>query len=635
MSRLFPSSSPALALLAALLVASRAFAAPPRYDHVVIVIEENHAYSQIIGNTASAPYINALASQGVSFTNYFAVTHPSQPNYLHLFSGSAQGVTSVSKPSVVPFSTANLGAELRAAGFTFTGFSENLPAVGDTTTITTTDASGNILYARKHSPWSNWQDATVPTPANRLPASVNQPFTSFPTDFTTLPTVAIVVPNQQHDMHDGSIKMADDWLSAHLAAYAAWAPAHNSLLIVTWDEDDFSTANRIATIFSGAALKAGAGTATWTHHNLLRTIEDMYGTAHAGSAANVAPISGVFADETVGTTLAWQQGVGGYAGSVDTQIRSAAATTSYGATNALAVDLDDTTTAGNQPAQSLLRFDGIIGAGAGQVPPGAQILSAKIGITTGSGANDPTVGGVELHRMIAAWSAASTWSSVGGGVAANNVTAAAAADFTLIPSAVGARVIFDATASVQHWANGEANNGWALLPTNADGWMWLSSETTTATARPRLEVTYTLPSAQTFDTWRVAKFGANANSPIAAPDADPDGDGVANLLEYALGADPLSSASRNLPSLVPGAYLTISFSRVTAASDLTYTVQVSSDLLTWLDGSTYSATSSTPANANTTEVSRAGIGIETIVVRDNTPVAGTAQRSIRLRVTRP
>ena len=579
--------------------------------------------------------MNTLATQGVSFTSFYATTHPSQPNYLHLFSGFAQGVTSDSKPTNVPYSTANLGAELRAAGFTFTGFSESLPAVGDTTTITSTDASGHILYARKHNPWSNWQDATVPTPANRLPASVNQPFTSFPSDFATLPTLAIVVPNQQHDMHDGTIKMADDWLSANMAAFATWAKTHNSLLIVTWDEDDSSGANRVATIFVGAALKSGASTTTWTHHNLLRTIEDMYGTAHAGSAANVAPISGVFAGEAAGTTLASQQGMSGYAGCVDTQVRSAATTTSYGTMNALAVDLDDSTAAGNQPAQSLLRFDGIVGAGPGQIPPGAQILSAKLGITTGSGANDPTVAGVEMHRMIAAWNAASTWSSLGAGIAANNVAAATTADFTLIPSAAGARVIFDATAAVQRWANGEPNNGWALLPTNADGWGWLSSETATVAARPRLEVTYTLPSAQTFDTWRVAKFGANANSPIAAPDADPDGDGVPNLLEYALGAGPLDPASRNVPQLVPGAYLTISFSRVAAAGDLTYTVQVSSDLLTWLDGSTYSAVGSTPANGNTSEVNRTGGGIETIVVRDNTPVAGTAQRGIRLRITRP
>ena len=62
----------------------------PRPDHVVIVIEENHSYSEIIGSSA-APYINSLAAQGALFTQSHATTHPSQPNYLHLFSGSNQG----------------------------------------------------------------------------------------------------------------------------------------------------------------------------------------------------------------------------------------------------------------------------------------------------------------------------------------------------------------------------------------------------------------------------------------------------------------------------------------------------------------------------------------------------------------
>ena len=106
-------------------------AAPPCYDHVVIVVEEKRPSAQIIGNTAEAPYINLLARDGVVFTNFHAVAHPSQPNYLHLFSGSNQGVTSDATPTHTPFSTANLGAELIAAGLTFVGYSEDLPIAGD------------------------------------------------------------------------------------------------------------------------------------------------------------------------------------------------------------------------------------------------------------------------------------------------------------------------------------------------------------------------------------------------------------------------------------------------------------------------------------------------------------------------
>src|SRR5689334_19461823 len=69
----------------------------PRPDHVVIVIEENHGYDQIIGASA-APYINRLARQGALFTAAHGITHPSQPNYLALFSGSTQGVHDDSCP---------------------------------------------------------------------------------------------------------------------------------------------------------------------------------------------------------------------------------------------------------------------------------------------------------------------------------------------------------------------------------------------------------------------------------------------------------------------------------------------------------------------------------------------------------
>jgi len=115
----------------------------PRPDHVVIVIEENHGYGEIIGS-ASAPYINSLAQQGALFTHSFAITHPSEPNYLALFSGSTQGLTDDSCPNT--FAAANLASQLLAAGFSFAGYSESLPATGSTVC-----AAGS--YRRKHNPW--------------------------------------------------------------------------------------------------------------------------------------------------------------------------------------------------------------------------------------------------------------------------------------------------------------------------------------------------------------------------------------------------------------------------------------------------------------------------------------------------
>jgi hypothetical protein len=114
----------------------------PLPTHIVVVVEENHGYSQIIGSS-QVPYINTLATEGASFTNSHAITHPSEPNYLAFFSGSTQGITDDSCPHT--FSAANLGSELIAAKKTFIGYSEGLPSTGSTVCT-----SGE--YARKHAP---------------------------------------------------------------------------------------------------------------------------------------------------------------------------------------------------------------------------------------------------------------------------------------------------------------------------------------------------------------------------------------------------------------------------------------------------------------------------------------------------
>src|SRR5437588_1502588 len=113
-------------------------------DHVVLVIEENHGYSEIIGSS-QAPYINSLAAQGALMTNSFALTHPSQPNYLDFFSGSNQGVTDDSWP-IGPFSAPNLGSALIAAGRTFAGYAEDMPSVGYKGGFTSS-------FDPNHTPW--------------------------------------------------------------------------------------------------------------------------------------------------------------------------------------------------------------------------------------------------------------------------------------------------------------------------------------------------------------------------------------------------------------------------------------------------------------------------------------------------
>ena len=95
-------------------------------------------------------------------------------------------------------------------------------------------------------------------------------------------------------MHDGSIAQADAWLREHLAGYAAWAKTHNSLLVVTWDEDNDTPRNRIPTIFYGAHVVPGRYDELINHYRVLRTIEDIYGLAPAGQSAAYNPIEDVF-----------------------------------------------------------------------------------------------------------------------------------------------------------------------------------------------------------------------------------------------------------------------------------------------------------------------------------------------------
>lgn len=256
----------------------------PRPDHIVIVIEENYSYSQMI-DSPNAPYINRLAAQGAVFTQSFGITYPSQPNYLALFSGSTQGITDNSCPHT--FTTPNLGQALLAAGLTFAGYSEDLPSMGSL-------VCRMGLYERKHNPWVNWQNSIN----NGIPATANLPMTSFPTEYSKLPTVSVIVPNQANDMHNGkgpeAIQAGDRWLQEHLDAYVQWAQQHNSLLIVTWDEDNKKENNRILTLFVGPMVQAGRYEQRITHYNVLRTIEDLYGLSHAGASADAAPITKIW-----------------------------------------------------------------------------------------------------------------------------------------------------------------------------------------------------------------------------------------------------------------------------------------------------------------------------------------------------
>lgn len=253
----------------------------PRPDHIVIALFENKGFSQIVGS-ANAPYINSLIADTNTalFTQSYALTHPSQPNYLMLFSGADQGVTGDTVPTATPFTSCNLGASLIQAGFTFTGYCEDMPAPGFLGTH-------NGLYYRRHNPWSNWQGSF----SNDLDTFVNQPFTVFPANYNLLPDVSFVIPNINNSMHYGSVALGDSWLQFNLGSYIQWARTNNSLLILTFDEDDGSEGNRITTLFYGPMVSGGTYNTHITHYNVLRTLEEIYTLSYCGNSSSATPIN--------------------------------------------------------------------------------------------------------------------------------------------------------------------------------------------------------------------------------------------------------------------------------------------------------------------------------------------------------
>jgi phosphatidylinositol-3-phosphatase len=251
-----------LAILLSPKVAAYTATPPPwRPDHIVVAVEENHSFSQIIDGS-EAPFIQDLARRGALFTRSFALVHPSQPNYFALFSGSTGNVTDDGDHLLRAPTLANL---LKSQGRTFLGYRE--------------DGS-----PRKHNPWQSFHNG----------ASLERRLSDFPNDFSNLPTVSFVIPNMQNDMHDGSVAAGDAWLRQHLGAYAEWCMDHNSLLVVTFDEDNGRFGNRIPTIFLGERIVSGRYDRRIDHYNVFRTILAMYDLPPLAESAFAAPIRGIW-----------------------------------------------------------------------------------------------------------------------------------------------------------------------------------------------------------------------------------------------------------------------------------------------------------------------------------------------------
>lgn len=246
-------------------------------SYVTVVVMENRNYDSIVGNS-QARYINdTLIPQGALLRNSHAVSHPSEPNYLALFSGSTQGVDSDACP--LKFSSANLASNLAAAGQRFAGWSESLPHDGFA------GCYQDDIYARKHAPWVNFTN---------VPASSNLVYRGLPA--ANMPAVSFVDPNLCNDMHDCSTRRGDRWLAQNLPPLIAWNAQHAGLLIVTWDEaEPDNGGNRIPTILVGPMVKAGVKSGRYVdHYGVLRTIESFFGLPCMANDCHAAPITGVW-----------------------------------------------------------------------------------------------------------------------------------------------------------------------------------------------------------------------------------------------------------------------------------------------------------------------------------------------------
>lgn len=263
----------------------------PAYDHIVEIVMENHSYSDIIGNTTAAPYLNQLAMQGAVGANYFAVTHPSLPNYLALTGGKDFGVSSDCEPPTnCTINAPNLADRMEGAGKSWKAYLESMPSA--------CDFADAYPYAAKHNPFAYFAD--IQTNSTRC-KSHDVPYSRLSADLastSTTPNFVMVVPNLLHDMHDGTISQGDAWLSRQVPTILN-SPAftqQRSLLAIVWDEDDNSQNNQVPLILVGSGVKPNYSSAIdYTHYGLLKTIETAWGLpALASNDSNAAPMTDFF-----------------------------------------------------------------------------------------------------------------------------------------------------------------------------------------------------------------------------------------------------------------------------------------------------------------------------------------------------
>lgn len=203
-----------------------------------------------------------------------------------------------------------------------------------------------------------------------------------------------------------------------------------------------------------------------------------------GLLVALAAVLGGDASETI--SASFQQGVDGYQGVVDTEIWALAGTTILESNSNASSDANND----GGESQVLLKFNDIVGPGAGQVPPRARVRSARLLV---SAFDQGTT--VNLHRMLVPFDRTATWNSMVSGVSADGMEASRHKDsFTF--GKIGAStsvIVFDVTDTVQAWVNGEDNHGWVFINTGGNGWDFYASEFEKVSQHPKLVIDFAPP----------------------------------------------------------------------------------------------------------------------------------------------
>jgi hypothetical protein len=270
----------------------------PVVAHVFVLVEENHAYSSVIGNSAM-PFTNALANQYALATQYYADRHNSLPNYFMLTVGNLITTDDLYTGTVT---ADNVVRALTAAGKSWKIYAESLPSIGYL-------GPSVIPYAKDHNPFTYFQDVLNSTSQ----AANVVPFTELATDIKngTLPDYAMIVPNLANDGHDcpneasyctDTQKLAniDNWVQTYVGPLINSSAFQNSVLIYTWDEsvitDLTNRGGHVATILVSPKVRAGyKSTMMYQHQSSLRLTMQLLGvTDYPGLAASAPDMKEFF-----------------------------------------------------------------------------------------------------------------------------------------------------------------------------------------------------------------------------------------------------------------------------------------------------------------------------------------------------